>query len=683
MRERICQIFTMKRLMRIAGSILLAVSLSMSYGCGKDDEPVDPNKPDIVDPSAPADDPVGTVTMRMRNDSDTKLGSMYISSDNNFYCNGGMIASIGPVKGLGNITDIPLTGWSDQVAVTIGNGYVYYDGNQYYRIYAVQWLKDVVLDGIIGVEIKYQTPFKGVDEAIELENSTLSFSGDGGEDQAWFANSSVIPFTVTSDQDWCRAVRCTSKDEPFLYDGLSLYVSSANTQEESRAKVEIKTLYGKRTILTVVRGGETPNIVFPNGEKEYNRQDISASGETQALSLTSNLNAEDIVITSNADWFSAEITGGSSYVPAKTVRHIEGRESVVAQSGRASNRISMRYSVSPNYSNSDRDAKITISSKKGEKVAIMNVSQLAGSLSVERDEHINTNATASDLVFYFITNVYGEFKVTSDKAWCKVAMENVIVKEFYGATKSQSVRLNIEDNNTDKNREATITVSSATGTLKTQVKVIQRGISTEDLPSELYFDRNTGYVTVTMPVNNMAVKSSVDWCSVSTNGNKLTVRVAETDQDRTTQLTIEGLSVRITVDQSKYAVGDNYDEEGIKGIVSKMDGNKRLVRSENLGSVQYSIENVLIGTNDEDNGLANMAVVKKLAGWQKFYPAFAKCDELNVDGISGWYLPAKNEATANGWTSTEYNESYAYYDGKQTSLKSTTRPVYAVHQFVK
>ena len=38
-----------------------------------------------------------------------------------------MIASIGPVSGLGNITVIPLTGWSDNVAVTIGNGYVYYD----------------------------------------------------------------------------------------------------------------------------------------------------------------------------------------------------------------------------------------------------------------------------------------------------------------------------------------------------------------------------------------------------------------------------------------------------------------------------------------------------------------------------------------------------------------------------
>lgn len=669
---------------------MMVFSLAVMPSCSKDDEPTDPNKPSNVDPVTPTGDPVGTVTMRMRNDNATKLNGIKLSSDNNFFCEYGMIASLGPVTGLGNVTDIPLTGWTDQIAVTIGNGYVYYDGNNYYRIYAVQWLQEAVTTEVIGVELKYQTPFKGVDEEIQLENSTISISGKGTESQdgevVFFTNTSIIPFTVTSDQDWCSVRRCSSYDDPdFLYNGVAVFVTPSDSQEESRAKIEIKTLYGKRTILTVVRGAETPQIFFPNGESKYVLDDIVAAGSQQTLRLTSNLEAENITFASSADWLTAEIVSSKS-APQKTVRRVEGLndDEVRRVQSRATSTISMTYTIAPNFTSARREANLTISSKKGEKVAEMSVSQVGGAITVSRQEDFEVAAKAQELSFTFNSSVPGEYTVTSDKAWCTVA------KESYDVTTVgyNTVRLSLSDNISESKREATISISSVSGSLKEQIKVVQEGLNTSGMPTAVYFDKNAGYQTVDLPVSGLTVTSKVDWCSVSIKDNKLTVRVADTSADRTTKLTISGLSITITVDQSKYAVNDTYSEGNITGTVCYMEGAKRLVRSDLLGQAEYSIENVEIGTDSTDDGIANMSVIKRIAGWEKFYPAFALCNALNVDGVSGWYLPARDEMVGWAcWTSTESSSSSAYYQSSgssnKTSVKSASKSVYAVHHFVE
>lgn len=672
--------------------LFMAAALMLS-GCSKDNEPgtepTDPNKPDTVDPNAPVNDPTGTVVMRMRNDKETKLGNMIISSDNNFSCEGknNMIASLGPVSGLGNITDIPLTGWSDNVAVEIGNGYVYYDGKDYYRIYAVQWIKDVLTDGIIGVELKYQSPFKGLDEAIEVENLTLSFGGDGGEDDIFFTNTSVIPFMVSSDQEWCFVEPCasTAKDEDFLYDGIHLTVHKNTTQDESSAKVIIQTLYGKRTVITVTRGGETPSITFPNGETTYERTGVAANGETETLNVSSNVAADEITANSNTDWLTAEVYGYNAYSTnsKRTVRSIAGRPVTTRNNSRSANRLTIRYTVAPNLTTSERQGKITLNNKAGIAIATMSISQTQGALTVLNDA-IECNSSSQDINFSVNTNVSGEYSVTSDAAWCIPAYKEFNADMKY--TSTYNIRLSVEDNVSEKPRTATITIASKDGSLKTIVKLTQSATSFENVPTTLYFDRNASNQQITLPVKGLQVKSNVDWCSVSTNGTILTVRVATTTENRTATLTIDGFSGKITVNQSKYAIGDAYDEKGIIGTVCYMNGSLRLVRSEWLGEASYSNEDVLIGTSDMDNGLNNMAVVKSIAGWQNFYPAFALCDALNVDGVTGWYLPAVNERTGmDGWTSTESSTDYAYYfygSYQYTDSKIVSRSVYAVHHFV-
>lgn len=638
--------------------------------CGDDkDEPKDPNLPDQVDPNKPVNDPVGTVTMRMRNDNDTKLGYMTVSRENNFTCSRGMIASIGQVAGLGNITDIPLTGWSDNVAVVIGNGYVYYDGNQYYRIYASQWLIEAgTSDAILGVEVKYQSPFKGVDEDINPESMTLSFSDQGGTDDLKFKNESVIPFTIESDESWCTVSRWASpdKNEPFLYDGITVTVQPNLQMEETHAKITIKTLYGKRTIINVTRSGQAPTILFSNGETEFSREDVSPNGETSSIAVSTNVEVEDFKAVSNADWIVIDNT--SRGVDTRGMRNMV-----------------LRYTVNPNYTASQRVGKITLSSVKGERSSVMTISQLPGEMTAQ-SESVELSASTTTASVSFTTNVSGEYVIGSSATWCRVVKETRDVN-VYGGTQTFAVALELDPNTSEADRKAVVTATANNGTLKAQCEIVQKGVSYESLPKTIYFTRVHENMTINLPIADLKVKSSADWCQVHVNGAKLTVLVDDTEKDRTATITIENTSAKITVDQSKYAVGDTYDEKGVKGTVCFMKDDVRLVRSDLLGSAAYSTESFSLGATDSDNGMVNMAKVKSLSSWKKYYPAFVLCDELNTEGVTGWYLPARNErinVSTSAWSSTEASESSAYRNNtSNASSKQNKYNVYAVHQFVK
>jgi hypothetical protein len=88
----------------------------------------------------------------------------------NFYNTGGEAANVGAVEGLGEVTDIPNSGYSTRCIFEKGHGYVVrykksYDQSDpdlpyfYGRFYVVDWLISSTTDGVIGVIIKYQGPF--------------------------------------------------------------------------------------------------------------------------------------------------------------------------------------------------------------------------------------------------------------------------------------------------------------------------------------------------------------------------------------------------------------------------------------------------------------------------------------------------------------------------------------------
>lgn len=570
-------------LFKVFIALLCTVSLC---ACGKDDEPLaTPDNDGIVDPSAPVKDPVGTVMLSMRNDdSSSRLDGMYIDSANNFA--GAEFASIGEVNGLGNVSYIPMSGWASRVSVTPGHGYVAYKDGVYYRIYVIDYIVDT-MGGIIGADIKYQASFTGADTDIVLTDDNIAFDGtSGGEQSLVFSNTTIIPFTVESDADWCQVYRATTLDEDFLYNAIHIVVDRSAALESSTATITISAQNGRTKSLTVTRLGALPYIdCFPSVSN------VSAEEGSVSVGVSSNIEKEGITVTCNDSWLSASLT--LDYKTQPNIKSIEGREYRP-----------MEYSPKPG-------------------------------------------------IYWYTLHIDYEANVGGE-------------------------------------RTGTISLSYGAGNLV--ITVIQEGLTLDVPVNAVYFERTSSNHTIEVVCNGEyeAVSSNPEWCTLSTNGNSMTIRTTATDVDRQATISFVGFPETITVYQSKYAVGDEYDENGVKGTVARMtvDG-VRYVFKDLETTAQWSTETVLIGADDRDDGRNNMAVVKSIANWKELYPAFALVDALNVDGVTGWYLPAVYEFVKNGyewrfrgWSSTErsYGEAYNYNTNNARS-KNVSSNIVAIHRF--
>ena len=194
---------------------------------------------------------------------------------------------------------------------------------------------------------------------------------------------------------------------------------------------------------------------------------------------------------------------------------------------------------------------------------------------------------------------------------------------------------------------------------------------------------------MTEDLNKWEVESSsATWCTYSINGNALTIRVTATTQDRQATIKFKNRSETIKVYQSKYAVGDTYNEKGVTGTVGYMQDGLNYIYKD-VGYAVWSTENVATGATDQNDGRNNMAVIKKIANWKELYPAFALCDALNTGSVTGWYFPAHEEIFNSDkgtfWTSTESSSNLAYYRQQWSyparSDKSSNIRVFAVHRF--
>ena len=161
-------------------SMLVILALCVAaISCNKDvpstptdsDNTDNPNNTEISDSLTDCIDPEDAITVNLRNDggSVTILNhALGINTANNFICDPAYItlACVGELSGLGCVSSIPQSGWSNQVAVIPGNGYVLkfeiYNGAvdsyivKYARLYVVRYLLNTTNEGILGAEIKYQ-----------------------------------------------------------------------------------------------------------------------------------------------------------------------------------------------------------------------------------------------------------------------------------------------------------------------------------------------------------------------------------------------------------------------------------------------------------------------------------------------------------------------------------------------
>ena len=158
---------------------MLVVSAAF-VACSKDGD----GDPD--DPGSKVPDPEGTMVLNMRNENNgvtylriENWPGIWINHSDNFESiDGTEFVSLGKMKGLGNVTKIPETGWQSSVAVKPAYGYVAKWGNRYCRLYVVQELLAAGTNGVIGAEVKYQYPFEPT--KLEVSPDSLLFPREGG-----------------------------------------------------------------------------------------------------------------------------------------------------------------------------------------------------------------------------------------------------------------------------------------------------------------------------------------------------------------------------------------------------------------------------------------------------------------------------------------------------------------------
>lgn len=682
---------TIKLLERVFTFLLLAVAFA---ACSSDDDSTDGDgniKPDVN-----VNDPAGTVSLSMMKGHDLNEGATYIGNSsihigNDYNFDGGYFISLGTVKGLGNVSYIPTTGWASNVSVRSGNGYVAYSYGTFYRIYVE---KEIVgtTGGIIGYDVKYQAPFKGKDLELELPATSVSFDKKGGTENIVFNNKEFVVFTAKSSEDWCQIIPTSTYNYSFLTNGIQIIAQPSDVAATTEATITLTTAYGKKKEIKVTRGGVDPYLTLNETSVTLDAKECE-----RQVGLNTNIQKEDLTISNTASsWCKAEFVDQTRAIHASAARikfvgNKPAKAVKAANAAGSANYYALVLKANSNDKDTERKGTITLKSKDGKKSVTLNVIQNKAYLYVGyegyNDVSLDNEERNAAIGNVYTSLEYEDLQVSCNEAWCKPELQ----KKSYGI----ELNANISKNTTEKSREAKIVISNKTKTLSFTLTVSQSGVKFIPSQTKVGFDKNYSNKTITINTNiDWEASSNQSWCTLTKNGNNLTIRATPysgSAANRKATITFKGLSTKIEVDQSKYALGDEYNENGVKGEVICINDTIRYV-GKDVGKTAWSTEEVATGATDKYDGRLNMAVIKKISGWKDLYPAFALCDALNTGSVTGWYLPAMYELeTINRvgiirdwhWSSTEYNESEAFisYGNSGDHPKRTKYEVKAVHRF--
>lgn len=101
-------------------------------------------------------------------------------------------------------------------------------------------------------------------------------------------------------------------------------------------------------------------------------------------------------------------------------------------------------------------------------------------------------------------------------------------------------------------------------------------------------------------------------------------------------------TVTVPAAAKTYAVGDLYDENGVKGVVCWVDAagtSGKIVSLDQKSLVKWCVGSLMTGAQDENDGQANTEKIMDMGMSAGTFPACEWC----VSKGRGWYMPAINE----------------------------------------
>ena len=284
------------------------VCLSACFSsCSKDDS-------DEFEPTenVSSQDPEGTIVLNMSSGASGNyyqigdLCEIHIDEANNFKgerYSGAKFVSVGLVSGLGKITQIPTSGWAESAAVVPGTGYVMRYGDQYARIYVVEYLGMTYTDEqgntygqTTGATIKYQAPFQ---LPIKIANTALTFTSDAGSQTLQFESPTTA--TIEEKPEWCEVMRTET--------GITVSVSENLTATQRTGEIVLKNTANSVTISLTQKGSSSPKFQAGSGTEQDPYQITNAQ---QLKYITKALNAHFVL---TADISLNEEAAGSGWDP--------------------------------------------------------------------------------------------------------------------------------------------------------------------------------------------------------------------------------------------------------------------------------------------------------------------------------------------------------------------------------
>lgn len=653
--------------------LMLPLMLLAFAACGEKNS--DPGEnPDKLVP-----DPEGTIEVSARYDAATGIETIRIDAAYNF--SGAYFVSLGQMRGLGNITSIPKTGWAATVAVVPGNGYVAYSMGSFFRIYVEAELVGTT-GGVIGYKLKYQAPFAGRDEELKLSQTSVTLDAENAA-TVNFLNTEIIPYTIETSKPWVRVEKASTGKHSFLSDAVYIRVDESGEKESTEATVTLKTLGGKTSTIQVNRTfGPYVSLIEPiSGSLQLN-----PVGDKKRVAIVSNIGSTLQADANGVFDVKVEPSLKPSGQPSR-LRFIGDRQVKEEELTRAESLFyyDIVITAPANTFGKRLTEKVNISASSPffTVSGLFQIQQSSFFLDFsENSVHLKKEAGEKSISISTDLNSFDNLSVTSTEKWCRPAL----------SYDEKSLVLTVDTNTGNSAREAEIKVLDFDKNEIASVKVSQFGTGVYLEQSKIYFERPQQSLTIEVNVPDALTASDIqcseNWLSATLTGtgrNALTIRVTEAAENRVGYVTFSGYPDRIEVRQSKYAVNDTYSENGVEGTVYKMEEGIGWLYKQLKETYSWSIEQVFLGATDKTDGRVNMEIVKSQPNWQTNYPAFAAVDALNAESVTGWYLPAVEEFFKGkpfGWSSTEASYILACGMGADDYFyKKDYFSVCAVHRF--